>query len=75
MLTTVRRASLVCAIAASVMLAGGFLGTAAADDSEQILSVDHYVTHVSTVPAIAGQSVQLYVRERAEAGTVLRMGD
>jgi len=44
----------------------------AADDSEQLLTVDHYVRVRSTVPAIAGQPAQLYVRERAKAGTVLR---
>jgi pimeloyl-ACP methyl ester carboxylesterase len=45
---------------------------AAADDSEQLLTVDHYVRVRSTVPAIAGQPAQVYVRERAKAGTVLR---
>jgi pimeloyl-ACP methyl ester carboxylesterase len=45
---------------------------AAADDSEQLLTVDHYVRVRSTVPAIAGQPEQIYVRERAKAGTVLR---
>jgi pimeloyl-ACP methyl ester carboxylesterase len=45
---------------------------AAADDSEQLLTVDHYVRVRSTVPAIAGQPAQIYVRERAKAGTVLR---
>ena len=46
--------------------------SAAADDSEQLLTVDHYVRVRSTVPAIAGQPAQIYVRERAMAGTVLR---
>lgn len=52
----------------------GAAGTAprAADDSQQILTVDHYVLHESTVPAIKGDSAQLYVRERVKAGTVLR---
>lgn len=43
-----------------------------AEDSEQVLSVDHYVRVKSTVPSIAGQTTQIYVRERAKAGTVLR---
>jgi pimeloyl-ACP methyl ester carboxylesterase len=38
------------------------------DDSQQILSIDHYVPHISTVPSIARQTVQLYVRERVQAG-------
>ena len=43
-----------------------------ADDSGQILTIDHYVRVKSTVPAIAGQPAQLYVRERVAAGTALR---
>jgi pimeloyl-ACP methyl ester carboxylesterase len=42
------------------------------DDSDRLLTIDHYVRHRSTVPAIAGQQAQIYVRERARAGTVLR---
>jgi hypothetical protein len=34
-----------------------------ADDGERLLSVDHYVRVHSTVPAIAGQTTQIYVRE------------
>ena len=45
-----------------------------ADDSSRILSVDHYVRVRSTVPAIAGQPAQIYVRERVLAGTALRGG-
>jgi pimeloyl-ACP methyl ester carboxylesterase len=47
-------------------------GMLLAEDSEQLLSVDHYVRVKSTVPAIAGQATQIYVRERALAGPVLR---
>src|SRR5919197_842033 len=43
----------------------------ARDDSEQMLTIDHFVPHVSTAPAIAGQSVQLYAREKVLAGAVL----
>src|SRR5580700_11500172 len=43
-----------------------------ADDGERLLSVDHYVRVHSTVPAIAGQTTQIYVREVVRAGTALR---
>ena len=43
-----------------------------ADDSDRLLTIDHYVRVVSTVPAIAGQPAQLYVRERVLAGGALR---
>src|SRR5687767_349171 len=43
-----------------------------ADDAERLLTIDHYVRVKSTVPAIAGQPAQLYVRERAKAGVIAR---
>src|SRR5499427_1136212 len=43
-----------------------------AEDGDQLLSVDHYVRVKSTVPSIAGQISQIYVRERARAATPLR---
>jgi pimeloyl-ACP methyl ester carboxylesterase len=43
-----------------------------ADDSARLLRVDHYVRVHSTVPSIAGQLSQIYVREVAEAGIALR---
>jgi pimeloyl-ACP methyl ester carboxylesterase len=43
-----------------------------ADDSELLLTIDHFVRVTSSVPAVAGQPVQLYVRERVKAGTALR---
>ena len=43
-----------------------------ADDSERLLTLDHYVRVKSTVPAIAGQDVPIYVRERVQAGAALR---
>jgi hypothetical protein len=43
----------------------------AVDDSEQILAIDHLVSHVSTAPATSGQEVKLYVRERVQAGVAL----
>jgi pimeloyl-ACP methyl ester carboxylesterase len=45
-----------------------------ADDSERLLTIDHYVRVKSTVPALAGQDVPIYVRERVQAGTALRSG-
>ena len=42
------------------------------DDSDRLLAIDHYLRVNSTVPAIAGQAAQLYVRERVLAGTALR---
>lgn len=43
------------------------LPPAHAADAPKILSVDHYVETRSAVPAIAGQTVKLYVRERVSA--------
>jgi pimeloyl-ACP methyl ester carboxylesterase len=43
-----------------------------AEDGEKLLTVDHYVRVKSTVPSIAGQSTQIYVRERTKAATALR---
>ena len=45
-----------------------------ADDGNHLLRIDHYVTVHSAVPAIAGQQVQIYVREVVEPSTVLRGG-
>jgi pimeloyl-ACP methyl ester carboxylesterase len=45
---------------------------AVADDGSQVLTIDHYASVRSTVPSIAGQVAQLYVRERLRASTVLR---
>ena len=43
-----------------------------ADDSERILTLDHFVRVKSTVPAMAGETAQIYVRERVQAGRALR---
>src|SRR5690242_9849668 len=42
-----------------------------ADDGQRLLIVDHYVQVKSTVPAIAGQYAQIYVREVVQAGVAL----
>ena len=41
------------------------------DDGGRLLTIDHYVKVKSTVPAIAGQAAQIYVRERVLAGAAL----
>ena len=61
----------------SALLMSGMLAVASpqasiADDAEQLLTIDHRIPRVSTMPAIAGQTVELYVRERVQAATVLR---
>ena len=48
------------------------LAPLSADDSARLLTIDHFVRVKSTVPAIAGQPAQLYVRERVIAGMVAR---
>jgi pimeloyl-ACP methyl ester carboxylesterase len=53
-------------------LMASFATIVRADDSDRLLTVDHYVRVTSTVPVIAGQPAQLYVRERVAAGTALR---
>src|SRR5437867_1365147 len=42
------------------------------DDSQRLLSIDHFVRVKSTAPSMAGQLAQIYVRERALAGATLR---
>jgi len=44
------------------------------DDGDRLLRIDHYVQVQSSVPAISGQSTEIYVREVVEAGTILRSG-
>jgi pimeloyl-ACP methyl ester carboxylesterase len=51
-----------------------FGSTGFGEDAGRLLRIDHYVQVHSTVPAIAGQSTQIYVREVVEAGTILRGG-
>jgi len=58
----------------TVIVLCGMVPAAWADDSGRLLRVDHYVKVKSTVPAIAGQTTQIYVREVVQAGAVLRGG-
>src|SRR5690349_8525023 len=42
------------------------------EDSQRLLSIDHFVRTASTAPGMAGQPAQIYVRERVQAGAALR---
>ncbi|HKV05392.1 MAG TPA: alpha/beta fold hydrolase [Candidatus Acidoferrales bacterium] len=59
-------------LASAILLSLSFTLSTPADDGERVLTLDHYVPVHSTVPAIAGQIAEVYVRERLRAGTVLR---
>src|SRR5438552_13393888 len=59
---------------ALAVLVSSLFAVARGDDGERLLTIDHYVAVKSTVPAIAGQPAQVYVRERVQAGTALRGG-
>src|SRR5215510_5487683 len=61
--------ALVSALSAEARL--GHARAEAEDDSSRLLTIDHYVKVRSTVPAIAGQDAQIYVRERVQAGAAL----
>jgi pimeloyl-ACP methyl ester carboxylesterase len=37
-------------------------------ESDGLISTDRHIDHISTVPAIAGDTVQLFVREKVKAG-------
>jgi pimeloyl-ACP methyl ester carboxylesterase len=60
------------ALGATLLAAIVFAQHTLADDSRQILTIDHYVRVRSTVPAITGRLTPIYVRERVRAGTALR---
>jgi pimeloyl-ACP methyl ester carboxylesterase len=59
-------------VLAGSLLAQTFTLGASADDGDRLLRVDHYVGVRSTVPAIAGQTTAIYVREVVRAGSALR---
>lgn len=61
-----------CACAVVVCLLGAAAPTSHGEQSQEILTIDHYVPNESLVPAIEGHIVQLYVRERAKPATVQR---
>ena len=56
------------AFVAAAVLAAVSLSAQTTSDARKILSIDHKVTVKSIVPAIAGQSAQIYVRERVAEG-------
>ena len=56
---------------AAVIIVGGLVSLRG-DDGDRLLTIDHYLRVKSTVPGIAGQQAQLYVRERVVAGSALR---
>jgi pimeloyl-ACP methyl ester carboxylesterase len=64
--------SLSAACAALVYLQPAVSQPTSAEDSQRILTVDHYVANASTVPAIEGETVQIYVRERVKPATIQR---
>jgi pimeloyl-ACP methyl ester carboxylesterase len=64
-----RRAILIATLLSALIPAAGPIR---ADDGQRLLSVDHYVKVTSTVPALAGQAAQIYVRERVLTGVALR---
>ena len=55
-----------------LVLAALFAVASFAEDSNQLLTIDHYVRVKSKVPSIAGETTQIYVRERSKAGAALR---
>jgi len=57
-----------------LVMIGFSICTAFGDDGDRLLRVNHYVRVRSTVPSIAGQTTQIYVREVVRAGTALRDG-
>lgn len=65
----------ICLAGMLLIATGTFTQGVAADDSQAIASIDHYVTQVSAVPSIAGQHTQLYLRERVRPATIVRGGD
>src|SRR4026209_2104203 len=64
-----RRAILIATLLSALIPTAGHIR---ADDGQRLLSVDHYVKVTSTVPALAGQAAQIYVRERVLTGVALR---
>jgi len=59
-----------CALVVIASIGGAIV--ISGDDAERLLTIDHFVAVKSTVPAIAGQPAQVYVRERVKAGVVAR---
>ena len=62
----------IAGLATCSLLAVPYFQPAMADDGDRLLRLDHYVPVKSTVPAIAGQTTSIYVREVVRAGSGLR---
>ena len=60
------------ALLAALAAAAAGAQPTAGEDSQHVLTVDHYVANRSIVPSVEGQTVQLYVRERVKPATVQR---
>src|SRR5712664_2119476 len=60
------------AFVAVSLLGHAVVPPAAAEDYDHVLRLDHYVGVRSTVPAIAGQTTPIYVREVVRAAGALR---
>ena len=54
------RVAMFVVLAATLLMPLSMFG----DDADKIVTIDHFVPHTSTVPANAGDVVQLFVRER-----------
>jgi pimeloyl-ACP methyl ester carboxylesterase len=63
---------LLTAATLALLMAGAQAARAAADDGGTVLTLNHYVGVHSVVPAIEGQTSEIYVRERVLAGPALR---
>ena len=63
------------ALAALIVLAAVTVGAAQQRPAAASRSVDHYVRVTSTVPSIAGQIANIYVRERVPAGAAAPAAD
>lgn len=59
-------------IAVSLAVLASSLSALSATAAEEAATIDHYVGVKSTVPSMAGQTAQIYVRERVIPATVLR---
>ena len=66
------RRSLALSVGLFAVFASDGAGQSGVVSADDLLVIDHYVPVVSRSPSIAGQTAQLYVRERASGGTVLR---
>jgi pimeloyl-ACP methyl ester carboxylesterase len=63
---------LVSALAVAACLTIAVARPSFGDDSDRPLTIDHFVRVRSTAPSMAGQTAQIYVRERVQAGPALR---